>query len=137
MANSVGFPEESPGVGEPGTDDVPEKENYSTGTGGRRCRFERIYRRYNRRVSGLCLRMTKIRLMRGPDPGGLLTSLPQRFTLSAENRFLQLVSSIVREYCIDEPAQTEDYGIPLERTMATTRKSPARGTLHPVAQTPH
>src|SRR3979411_1132267 len=59
MANSFGSPEESPGVGEPGNDDVPEKETIRQAQEGDAAAFERIYRRYNRRVYGLCLRMTK------------------------------------------------------------------------------
>jgi RNA polymerase sigma-70 factor (ECF subfamily) len=56
MANS---PEESPGVGEPGNDDIPEKETIRQAQEGDAAAFERIYRRYNRRVFALCLRMTK------------------------------------------------------------------------------
>jgi RNA polymerase sigma-70 factor (ECF subfamily) len=59
MANSFGSPEESPGVGEPGNDDIPENETIRQAQEGDAAAFERIYRRYNRRVYGLCLRMTK------------------------------------------------------------------------------
>jgi RNA polymerase sigma-70 factor (ECF subfamily) len=59
MANSFGSPEESPGVGEPGNDDIPEQETIRQAQEGDAAAFERIYRRYNRRVYGLCLRMTK------------------------------------------------------------------------------
>ncbi len=58
MANSIGSPEESPGVGEPGNDDIPEKETIRQAQQGDAAAFERIYRRYNRRVFALCLRMT-------------------------------------------------------------------------------
>jgi RNA polymerase sigma-70 factor (ECF subfamily) len=59
VANSFGSPEESAGVGEPGNDDIPEKETIRQAQEGDAAAFERIYRRYNRRVYGLCLRMTK------------------------------------------------------------------------------
>jgi RNA polymerase sigma-70 factor (ECF subfamily) len=59
MANSFGSPEESPGVREPGNGDIPEKETIRQAQEGDAAAFERIYRRYNRRVYGLCLRMTK------------------------------------------------------------------------------
>jgi len=59
MANSFGSPEEPPGAGEPGNDDIPEKETIRQAQEGDAAAFERIYRRYNRRIYGLCLRMTK------------------------------------------------------------------------------
>src|SRR2546423_4786081 len=59
MANSFGSPEESPGVGEPGNGDIPEQETIRQAQEGDAAAFERIYLRYNRRVYGLCLRMTK------------------------------------------------------------------------------
>jgi len=59
MADSFGSTEESPGVGEPGNDDIPEQETIRQAQEGDAAAFERIYRRYNRRVYGLCLRMTK------------------------------------------------------------------------------
>ncbi len=59
MANSFGSAEESPGVREPGNGDIPEQETIRQAQEGDAAAFERIYRRYNRRVYGLCLRMTK------------------------------------------------------------------------------
>ncbi len=59
MANSFGSAEESPGAREPGNDGIPEKETIRQAQEGDAAAFERIYRRYNRRVYGLCLRMTK------------------------------------------------------------------------------
>jgi RNA polymerase sigma-70 factor, ECF subfamily len=59
MANSIGSPQESPAVGEPGADDILEKETIRQAQEGDAAAFERIYRRYNRRVFALCLRMTK------------------------------------------------------------------------------
>ncbi len=55
MTNSF----ESPGAGDPGKDDIPEYETIRLAQEGDAAAFERIYRRYNRRVYGLCLRMTK------------------------------------------------------------------------------
>jgi RNA polymerase sigma-70 factor, ECF subfamily len=59
MANSCRSSEESPRAGEPGNDDIPEKETIRQAQEGDAAAFERIYRRYSRRVYGLCLRMTK------------------------------------------------------------------------------
>ena len=59
MANSFGSAEESPGVREPGNGDIPEQETIRQAQEGDAAAFERIYRRYSRRVYGLCLRMTK------------------------------------------------------------------------------
>jgi RNA polymerase sigma-70 factor (ECF subfamily) len=59
MDNSHPSSEESPKVGEPVAADIPEKETIRQAQGGDAAAFERIYRRYNRRVYGLCLRMTK------------------------------------------------------------------------------
>jgi RNA polymerase sigma-70 factor, ECF subfamily len=59
MADSHPSSEESPRVGEPGNDDIPEKETIRQAQEGDAAAFERIYRQYNRRVYGLCLRMMK------------------------------------------------------------------------------
>jgi RNA polymerase sigma-70 factor (ECF subfamily) len=59
MANSHLSPEDSPRVTVPGSDGIPEKETIRQAQEGDAAAFERIYRRYNRRVYGLCLRMTK------------------------------------------------------------------------------
>jgi RNA polymerase sigma-70 factor, ECF subfamily len=59
MANLFSSPKEPPGAGEPVNDDIPEKETIRQAQEGDAAAFERIYRRYNRRIYGLCLRMTK------------------------------------------------------------------------------
>jgi RNA polymerase sigma-70 factor (ECF subfamily) len=59
MANSIGSPEESPELRDSGNDDIPEHETIRQAQKGDAAAFERIYRRYNRRVFALCLRMTK------------------------------------------------------------------------------
>jgi RNA polymerase sigma-70 factor (ECF subfamily) len=48
----------SPEAGEPGCDDLPEKETIRQAQEGDPAAFERIYRRYSSRIYGLCLRMT-------------------------------------------------------------------------------
>ena len=59
MANSFGSPEESPAAGQTGNDNISEQETIRQAQQGDAAAFERIYRRYNRRVYALCLRMTK------------------------------------------------------------------------------
>ena len=59
MADSVTILKEPPEAGEAMNDDFPEKEIIRQAQEGDAGAFERIYRRYNRRVYALCLRMTK------------------------------------------------------------------------------
>jgi RNA polymerase sigma-70 factor, ECF subfamily len=59
MADSLVSLKEPPEVGEVMNDDFPEKEIIRQAQEGDAGAFERIYRRYNRRVYALCLRMTK------------------------------------------------------------------------------
>jgi RNA polymerase sigma-70 factor (ECF subfamily) len=59
MTNSFKSPGEAPGASDPGNDDVAENETIRLAQEGDAAAFERIYRRYSRRVYGLCLRMTK------------------------------------------------------------------------------
>jgi RNA polymerase sigma-70 factor (ECF subfamily) len=59
MADSVAILKEPPEAGEAINDDFPEKEIIRQAQEGDAGAFERIYRRYNRRVYALCLRMIK------------------------------------------------------------------------------
>jgi RNA polymerase sigma-70 factor (ECF subfamily) len=59
MANSLLSSNEPREAEEAMNDDFPEKEIIRQAQEGDAAAFERIYRRYNRRVYGLCLRMTK------------------------------------------------------------------------------
>ena len=59
MTNSIESLEESARAGGPANDDIPEDETIRLAQEGDAAAFERIYRRYSRRVYGLCLRMTK------------------------------------------------------------------------------
>jgi RNA polymerase sigma-70 factor (ECF subfamily) len=59
MANSHPSPEDSPRVAIPRNDDIPEKETIRQVQEGDAAAFERIYQRYSRRISGLCLRISK------------------------------------------------------------------------------
>jgi len=59
MADSVAILKEPPEAGEAMNDDFPEKEIIRQAQEGDAGAFERIYRRYNRRVYALCMRMTK------------------------------------------------------------------------------
>jgi RNA polymerase sigma-70 factor (ECF subfamily) len=59
MTNSLESPGQSPRAGDCGDDDISANETIRLAQEGDAAAFERIYRRYNRRVYGLCLRMTK------------------------------------------------------------------------------
>ena len=59
MANSLLLSKEPREAEEAMNDDFLEKETIRQAQEGDAAAFERIYRRYNRRVYGLCLRMTK------------------------------------------------------------------------------
>src|SRR5712671_7164582 len=59
MSNSFESPEESPGAGDPGNDDIPEKDTIRLAQEGNAAAFEQLYRRYSRRVYSLCLRIVK------------------------------------------------------------------------------
>ncbi|MCU1342957.1 MAG: sigma-24, subfamily [Candidatus Acidoferrum typicum] len=59
MADSLASLTEPPEAGKAMNDDFPEKEIIRQAQKGDPGAFERIYRRYNRRVYALCLRMTK------------------------------------------------------------------------------
>jgi RNA polymerase sigma-70 factor (ECF subfamily) len=59
MTNSFEAPEESPGAGGPGNDDIPEAETIRLAQEGNAAAFEQLYRRYSGRVYSLCLRILK------------------------------------------------------------------------------
>jgi RNA polymerase sigma-70 factor (ECF subfamily) len=59
MTNSIESPEESRGAGDPGNDDISEKETIRLAQEGNAAAFERLYRRYSGRVYSLCLRILK------------------------------------------------------------------------------
>lgn len=59
MINSHRSPEVPPEIEESGSDDISENETIRQAQQGDAAAFERIYRRYSRRIYGLCLRMTK------------------------------------------------------------------------------
>ncbi len=59
MSNSFESPEESPGAGDPGNDDIPENETIRLAQEGNVAAFEQLYRRYSGRVYSLCLRIVK------------------------------------------------------------------------------
>ena len=59
MTKSLELLEESPGAGDPGNDDLAEKETIRLSQEGNAAAFERLYRRYSGRVYSLCLRILK------------------------------------------------------------------------------
>jgi RNA polymerase sigma-70 factor, ECF subfamily len=59
MTNSIESPEESPGAGDPGNDEISEKETIRLAQEGNAAAFEQLYRRYSGRVYSLCLRIVK------------------------------------------------------------------------------
>jgi DNA-directed RNA polymerase specialized sigma24 family protein len=135
MANSFGSAEESPGVREPGNGDIPEQETIRQAQEGDAAAFERIYRRYNRRVYGLCLRMTKNQAdAEDLTQEAFLQVFRKIHTFRGESAFFSWFHRLSVNIVLMSLRKRKIMEIPLENDGDHEEE---RGARHLVAQTPH
>jgi DNA-directed RNA polymerase specialized sigma24 family protein len=135
MTNSLESPGQSPRVGDRGDDDISANETIRLAQEGDAAAFERIYRRYNRRVYGLCLRMTKNEAeAEDLTQEAFLQVFRKIHTYRGQSAFFTWFHRLSVNIVLMSLRKRRLTGIPL-KTTATMRKSPVRGTGFPAAKT--